>query len=278
MLNFDRNGVTIPRLGYGTYQLQGDAAYRGVSTALETGYRHIDTAAMYDNERDVGRALKDSGLSRDEIFVTTKIWADEVERERVDSAMDESLLRLGLDHVDLILLHWPVQGMDIARQVAPLGGIKQSGRARLVGVSNYTVAQMGEALAASEVPLDVLQCEYHPELDQDPILDVVRREGMLFTSYSPLGQGSAMDAAVIGQIADDKGKSPAQVVLRWHLQQPNVSAIPKAAGDDHIRSNFDIFDFELTEREMDAITALRRPDGRIVNPGMAPDWDTGVAA
>ena len=278
MLHFERNGVSIPRLGYGTYQVTGDRVAGAIETALEAGYRHIDTAAMYGNEREIGAALKAVALPRDEIFLTTKVWLDEVERDRVDSAVDESLSRLGVDHVDLLLLHWPVRGMEIARQVAPLAGIKASGRARLVGVSNYTVAQMRDAISASEVPLDVLQCEYHPELDQDPLLDVVRGEGMLFTSYSPLGQGGAMGAEVIRQIAQAHGKDPGQVVLRWHLQQDNVAAIPKAASDGHIRSNIDVFDFELSDREMQAITALRRPDGRIVDPGFAPDWDTGVAA
>ena len=278
MLHFDRNGTSIPRLGFGTYQLTGDRATTAVATALDAGYRHIDTAAMYGNEREVGQAIRDSGIPRDEIFVTTKVWHDEIARDRVDASVDESLSRLGLDHVDLILLHWPVRGMDVARQVAPLAGVRDSGRAGLVGVSNYTVALLEEALAATDGGIDAIQCEYHPYLDQDPILDIVRREGMLFTSYSPLGQGGATDAAILRQIGDEKGKTPGQVLLRWHLQQPNVSAIPKAGGEDHIRANIDIFDFELTEREMEAITALRKPDGRMVDPGIAPDWDTGVAA
>lgn len=265
--------IAIPKLGYGTWQLEGDKARNGVSMAIEIGYRHIDTAAIYRNEREVGQGIADSGIDRSDLFVTTKIWNEDIAAGRHMEAMDASLERLGLDHVDLILLHWPLPELSIADQVGPLADIQKSGKARLVGVSNYTSRQIGEAVDACDVPLACVQCEYHPLLDQTAVLDAARRHDMLFTSYSPIGQGELLDHPAVKELAGEHGVSPAQIVLRWHIQQDHVAAIPKATSRGHIEQNFDIFGFELSEEAMTRLHGLAKPDGRLINPGWAPDWD-----
>lgn len=278
MLFHHQDGVDIPRLGLGTWQLEGDDAYRITLRALEIGYRHIDTAAVYGNEREVGRAIAESGVPRADIFLTTKIWYPRIGDMEHAAAVDESLERLGTDHVDLILNHWPVPGMEIRPQVEPLAAIRESGRARLVGVSNFTRDQLREAVDACPVPLATNQCEYHPLLDQEPVLEACREAGMLFTSYSPIGQAKVLGDPVIVRLAERLGRDPAQVVLRWHLQQAGVAAIPRTSSEEHLASNFDVFGFELSDADMAAISGLKRPDGRIINPRWSPRWDTGVTA
>lgn len=265
--------VTIPKLGYGTWELSGDAARQATATAIEVGFRHIDTAAVYGNEREVGDALADSGLPRDELFVTTKIWTDAIEAGRQMEAMDESLQRLGLEHVDLVLLHWPLSNRPVADQVGPLGDIQKSGKARLIGVSNYTTSMLDEAVKASDVPLAAIQVEYHPHLDQSKLLCAAREHDMMFTSYAPLGQGELLNNPEIMELAKDKGVTPAQYILRWHMQQENVTAIPKASSRGHMEENFDIFGFELNDAEMTRLFDMARPDGRVVDPKWAPAWD-----
>ncbi|NHK29357.1 aldo/keto reductase [Parvularcula flava] len=277
MKNFSHGDLVIPRLGFGTWKLKGDDAIDAVKIALDTGYRHIDTAAIYENEKEVGLALKEGGVAREDIFLTTKIWNDDIERSRIADAADRSLDHLGTDYVDLLLLHWPMTSRPIADQVQELAEVKKAGKARAIGISNYNASQLTEALDACP-DLACLQAEYHPELDQDPILNVVRNADMLFTAYSPLGRGDSLKHQVVKDIAEAHGKAPGQVVLRWMIQQPNVAAIPKATSREHIEENFDIFDFELTDEEMKKIFALVEPDGRIIDPDWAPQWDTGVAA
>lgn len=277
MLYFKSGDISVPRLGFGTWKLKDEEAVSGVKTALEVGYRHIDTAAIYENEEAVGQGLKQSGLARDDYFLTTKIWNEDIDARRIGAAADESLQRLGVDHVDLLLLHWPRPDRPVAEQVLELADVKKAGKARAIGVSNYNTSQLGEAIAACP-DLFCLQAEYHPELDQDPVLNIIRNSNMLFTAYSPLGRGDSLDKDVIREIAKTHDKGPAQVILRWMMQQQNVAAIPKASGRDHIEANFDIFDFELSDDEMKRIFGLVEPDGRIIDPDWAPKWDTGVAA
>ncbi|NNU16904.1 aldo/keto reductase [Parvularcula sp. ZS-1/3] len=276
MLFHTFDGIDIPRLGLGTWQLEGDDAYRITLKALEVGYRHIDTAAIYENEEEVGRAIRESGVPREEIFLTTKIWNPRIEKEEHDEAMKESLDKLGTDYVDLILNHWPINDMEIKRQVVPLAKLKEDGHAKLIGVSNYNQEQLLQAVTDCPERLANIQCEYHPMLDQDPILKSARGFDMLFTSYSPIGQGSTLDNPAIERVAEWNKKTPAQVVLRWHLQQANVAAIPRTTSEDHLAANFDIFDFELSAEDMKTIYGLMKPDGRIIDPKWAPKWDTGV--
>ncbi|MBB4659026.1 aldo/keto reductase [Parvularcula dongshanensis] len=280
MLYHTTDHAKIPRLGLGTWELRGDDAAYAVAKAIEIGYRHIDTAQAYENEEAVGRGIRDSGVPRDELFVTTKIWTDRIEKEEVVGALAESLDKLQMDQVDLTLLHWPVNDMPIDAQVSQLAACKTSGKSKLIGVSNYNQEQLLTALAATDERLSAIQCEYHPFLDQDPILKTARGFDMLFTSYSPIGRGAKgelMENAGVKRVAEYRGKTPTQVILRWHLQQANVAAIPKSSSEDHLRENFDIFGWDLTATDMKTLYGLIKPDGRMINPDWSPKWDTGVA-
>ena len=269
----------IPRLGLGTWQLKGDDCAYAVAKAIEIGYRHIDTAQAYENEAEVGRGLRDSGIAREDVFLTTKVWMDKIKDEKVVGSMARSLDALQVDQVDLCLLHWPVADMPIEAQVSQLAGVKTSGKAALIGVSNYNNRQLLDALTLCPERLSAVQCEYHPLLDQDPILKTARGFDMLFTSYSPIGQGTSGEVLTnpaVTRVAEYHGKTPTQVVLRWHLQQANVAPIPKASSEEHLRENFDVFGWDLTAADMKTLYGLMRPDGRMVNPDWSPEWDTGV--
>jgi diketogulonate reductase-like aldo/keto reductase len=278
MLTHQFDDTEIPRLGLGTWQLEGDDAYHIVSKALEIGYRHIDTAAVYENEEEVGRAIRDSGVARDDIFLVTKLWWKDIRDGKSVDAMKACLDRLGVEQVDLILNHWPVPEMEIAPQVEPLAKLQEQGHAKLVGVSNYNQEQLLQAVTDCPVRLANIQCEYHPMLDQDPILKSARGFDMLFTSYSPVGQGEVLTNPAIERLAEWNKKTPAQIVLRWHLQQANVAAIPRTSSEKHLKENFDVFDFELSAEDMKTVYGLIKPDGRLIDPEWAPKWDTGVAA
>lgn len=266
-LTLTLQGTTVPTLGFGTWQLEGDTARRCVRHALEVGYRHIDTAQMYENEAQVGQGIKDSGLARDGIFVTTKIKPDNARPKDVKRSMRESLQRLGLDAVDLVLLHWPNPDVPLADTLGAMSTLRDEGLTRHIGVSNFTPKLMREALDLTT--LFALQCEYHPYLDQDALLAICREHDVMFTAYSPIAQGEVADDETIGAIAKRHGKSPFQVTLRWLIQQTNVSAIPRSSSKDHIRANFEVADFRLDEDEMARIAALRG-DRRIVDPSFAP--------
>ena len=279
MLYHTTDHAKIPRLGLGTWQLEGDHCAYAVSKAIEIGYRHIDTAQIYGNEAEVGRGIRDAGVARDELFVTTKVWNDQIEAEKVVGSMAASLDKLQMDAVDLCLLHWPIGAMEIEPQVTQLAGVKTSGKAKLIGVSNYNNRQLLDAVSLCPERLSAVQCEYHPYLDQDPVLKTARGFDMLFTSYSPLGRGGRSDLLqnpAVVRVAEYRGKTPAQVVLRWHLQQANVSAIPKASSEEHLRENFEVFGWDLTATDMKTLYGLMKPDGRMIDPDWAPEWDTGT--
>lgn len=265
--------ASIPALGFGTYELTGTACRAAVTAALETGYRHIDTAQIYDNESDVGAALAESGLKRGDIFLTTKIWLDRVGDGPLQKSADESLKRLKTDYVDLLLLHWPVQDVPLAEQIKALKDVQAAGKARLIGVSNYTVAMLREVVETLGAPIVTNQVEYHPFLSQKAVLDFVRRHHMFLTAYSPLARGAVRDDPLLSAIGRKYGKTPGQVTLRWLIQQGNIAAIPKAGSPAHIKGNFEIFDFSLSPAEMEQIHGLARPDGRLINPGWSPRWD-----
>lgn len=270
----EAGGARIPRIGFGTFELEPQVAYARVGDALAAGYRHIDTAQIYGNEAAVGAAIRESGVPRDQIFLTTKVWVDRFRDGDLQRSAEESLERLGLDYVDLLLLHWPNPQVALAETIGALNDARRRGLTRHIGVSNFTVALIGEAAAASEAPLVTDQVEYHPYLSQAPVREALARQGMVLTAYCPLGKGRVLKDPVIGRIAREHGKDAAQVVLRWHYQQPDVVAIPRSSKAERVRSNLDIFDFELGESEMAAISALARPDGRVISPaGLAPAWD-----
>jgi 2,5-diketo-D-gluconate reductase B len=278
MIFIDVQGRKIPALGFGTWQLRGDACRKSIVSALETGYRHIDTAQIYENEDEVGHALKDSTVPRQDIVLTTKIWMNNVRTGDMQQSLTKSLTSLQTDYVDLLLIHWPVKDVSINEQMQALCDVRDQGLAKLIGVSNFTVAQMKEITDTLGVPIACNQVEYHPFLNQRPVLDFVRGHDMVLTAYSPVARGKVMEDKTIGAIAKKYGKTAAQITLRWLVQQERVAAIPKAADPQHAQSNFDIFNFTLTEDEMRSIHALARPDGRMINPGWAPEWDLAKAA
>lgn len=266
------HGVTIPKLGLGTYKLTGDNATRGVEHALDLGYRHVDTAQVYRNETEVGRGLANSPVDRDDVFLTTKVWHDKLAYADVIASTEESLRDLGTDYVDLLLIHWPNADVDLAETLDAFQQLRADGKTRLIGVSNFPPGMLRRALEI--VPdLATNQVEYHPYLDQSDLLGVVDTRAMSLTSYSPLAQGQIFQDDTLAEIAEDHRKSVAQVVLRWHLQQERVFAIPKASSDTHRAGNFDVFDFALSDDEMVRIHGLAQPDGRIVSPGFGPDWN-----
>jgi 2,5-diketo-D-gluconate reductase B len=273
MIHVEAQGARIPALGLGTWQLDGSATRRMVGYALEIGYRHIDTAQMYGNETEVGAATADSGLTRDEVWLTTKIWPDNFRDGALQRAAEQSVRRLRTVP-DLLLLHWPNPSVPLAETMRALNDAKRRGLARHIGISNFTVALIQEALARSEEPLIVDQVEYHPYLNQDAVREELRANGMGLIAYSPLAKGKVFNDPTLIRIGQRHGKNPGQVTLRWLIQQGGVAAIPRSSREAHAQANFDIFDFTLSEVEMAEIFALARPGGRQINPaGMAPRWD-----
>lgn len=268
----------IPALGFGTFRMSDREAEEGVRDALEIGYRHVDTAQIYENEAGVGRGIAASSIPREEIFLTTKVWPNRFAASAFVASVEESLRRLRTDYVDLLLLHWPKFDVPMEETVEVLNRVADAGRTRHVGVSNFTTDLLARARAISDAPLLTNQVEYHPYLSQAPVLDAVRAAGMTLTAYSPLAKGRTAEDPALIEIGERYGKSGAQVALRWLLQQEAVIAIPKAASSDHRRANFEVFDFELTEEEMEAVHRLARPDGRIVSPAsVAPEWDEAAS-
>ena len=267
----DANGARIPALGFGTWQLREEACVTAVETALSCGYRHFDTARMYGNEKAVGHGLRGSGLKRDDVFVTTKVWRDDISSGALERSAEASLRDLGLDAVDLLLIHWPNAAIPLKDSIAALCNARRRGLARNIGVSNFSVALLNEAAALSSEPLVANQCEYHPRLDQSAVIAACRRHRLAFVSYSPLGKGDMLAEPVITDIARRVARKPSQVVLRWHVQQ-GVAAIPRSGSPAHIRDNFDVFDFALSDADMAAISGLRRGNGRMVDMGWVA-WD-----
>ncbi|RDI61271.1 aldo/keto reductase [Microvirga subterranea] len=269
----EANGARIPCLGLGTWTLRDDACADAVRAALDAGYRHIDTAAMYGNEEAVGAGLKASGVARDEIFVTTKVWHGDLAPDDLRRSAEASLRRLGLSQVDLLLIHWPNSDVPLGDTLRALSGAKRQGLTRHIGVSNFSASLVEEAVRLSAELLVVNQCEYHPYLDQSLVRDACRRHGLAFTSYCPLGKGDLIDDPAIQAIAAEHGKTPAQVILRWHVQQPATIAIPKSGNRNRIAENLHIFDFALSQDEMRRISGLARPNGRMVYPSWRVEFD-----
>jgi diketogulonate reductase-like aldo/keto reductase len=265
------DGDKFPALGFGTYELSGVTCRHAVRTALDAGYRHIDTARMYDNEGDVGGAITESGLDREAIFLTTKIWREDLSPDAIRAEVDSSLMLLDTDYVDLLLVHWPNPDHPLHETLGCMMEMQEAGRTRHVGVSNFTPSLLEEALEIA--PICCNQVEYHPLLDQSPLLEVVRKRNLVLTAYSPLAQGNVLGEEAVARIARRHDRSPAQIVLRWHVQQPGVAAIPRSGNDDHIRKNLEVFDFELSEEEMATLSGMARGE-RQVDPAWAPTWGT----
>lgn len=273
MITIDIQDTKIPALGFGTYKLKGREGELAVLKALEIGYRHIDTAQVYANEAEVGNAITTSGVQRGDIFLTTKVWMDKVADGALQASAEESLKKLGTDYVDLLLIHWPVREVPFSEQLKALQAVKESGQAKFIGVSNFTIPMLKEVVEVIGAPVITNQVEYHPFLTQKPVLDYLTAHKMFLTAYSPLAQGKVRDDETLQKIAAAYSKTPGQVALRWLVQQRGVAAIPKAASEENMRANFDIFDFSLTDDEMKRISALGHTGGRLVNPEFAPAWD-----
>ncbi|MEU9610579.1 aldo/keto reductase [Streptomyces sp. NPDC048209] len=252
------NGVTIPQLGFGVFQVPDDETTAAVTAALEAGYRSIDTAAVYGNETGVGRALAESGLGREELFVTTKLWNADQGYDATLTAFDASLAKLGLDHVDLYLIHWPTPARDLYTDTwRALEKLLAEGRIRAAGVSNFQPAHLRRLREESSLVPAVNQIELHPGLQQRELRSLHAGSGIATEAWSPLAQGALLDDEVLTSLAGRHGRSPAQVVLRWHLQLGNV-VIPKSVTPARIRQNIDVFDFELSADDMEAIAGLDR--------------------
>jgi 2,5-diketo-D-gluconate reductase B len=247
-------GVDVPAIGLGTWQLTGRECYRAVSTALELGYRHVDTAQAYENEREVGRAIADADVDREDLFLTTKLQPANARYGDVQRATRESLDRLGTDYVDLLLLHWPNPLVDFADTARAMTELVDDGLVRHVGVSNFSRRRLRKARRAADVPLFANQVQFHPYRPQRDLLRYCQDEDLLLTAYSPLARGGILDDEVLVEVATKYGKSPAQVALRWAVQHHNVVAIPKSSDRGHLEANLDIFDVTLSSAEMERIT------------------------
>jgi 2,5-diketo-D-gluconate reductase B len=263
-------GAAIPRLGFGTWQITGQDATEAVRDALAIGYRHIDTARAYENEAEVGAGLAAAGVDRGELWLTTKIWTSEFEPDDLKAAAEDSLRKLRTDYVDLLLLHWPNPDVPLERTLHALAELKAAGRIRHAGVSNFPAGMMEEALAI--VPLLADQVEYHPFLDQSALLRLAQEREFTLTAYSPLAHGKVPGHPELTAIGEAHGKTANQVALRWLLDQPNVTTVPKASSHERRAENFDVFDFALTDADRERIAALPKDD-RTANPSWAPDWD-----
>lgn len=269
MIYVDATGARIPALGFGTFELQGRACRDAVAEALATGYRHIDTAQMYDNETEVGSAMRHAEPPRDAVWLTTKLALDNVSPPRVRDSVRESLKRLATDYVDLLLIHWPDDEIPLADTLGAMMDLQREGLTRYVGVSNFTPRLLEEALTLA--PVICNQVEYHPFLAQRALLRIARDSDTALVAYSPLARGMVMSNGTLKEIGERHGKSAAQIALRWLLQHKKVVAIPKASTRDHILSNIDVFDFELGEDEMTAIRELDEGE-RLIDPSWAPAW------
>jgi diketogulonate reductase-like aldo/keto reductase len=248
--------VDVPALGLGTWRLTGEDCRRAVETALELGYRHLDTAQAYGNERGIGDALAASDADREAVFVTTKLDNGNRSYDDVLRSVEESLAKLGTRYVDLLLIHNPFQREPVEETLRAMDELVDEGKVRHMGVSNFDVERLHEAREAADHDLLADQVQFNPYWDQSPLLDYCEIHDLLLTAYSPLGHGGVLSDPVLAEVGDRHGKSPAQVAIRWCLQHPNVSVIPKATTREHIAANRDVFDFELNGEEMERI---RRP-------------------
>ncbi|REJ04259.1 aldo/keto reductase [Microbacterium bovistercoris] len=257
------DGYDIPQLGYGVFKVDPAETERAVSEALEIGYRHIDTAAIYGNEEGVGAAIASSGIPRDELFITTKLWNDRHDGDEPDAAIAESLDKLGLDHVDLYLVHWPTPARNNhVHAWEKLIGIRDRGLATSIGVSNFLVPHLDDIVSATGVTPAVDQIELHPAYQQREVTDWAAAHGVQVEAWGPLGQGKydLFGTPAVAEAAAATGKTPAQVVLRWHLQKGNI-VFPKSVHAERLRENIDVFDFELSDDQIAAIDAIDPGDG-----------------
>lgn len=268
-----RHGLQLPKLGLGTWPMLGDECTRAVTQALELGYRHIDTASGYHNEAAVGAALSSTSVPREQIHVTSKVWWDKLTPAAMRQSMDDSLKALNSDYLDLFLIHWP-GGKDwsLEHSIEALVELQQRGKARAIGVANFTLPLLHQAVVELGAPLAALQVEYHAMLNQQPLLQFARKHDMALTAYTPLARGQAGESPIIQAIARKHGVLPSQVALQWLLEQDGVAAIPKATGRQNQQANLESLKVKLDDEDRASIATLRK-DLRVVSPNFAPQWD-----
>jgi 2,5-diketo-D-gluconate reductase B len=272
-------GAAIPALGFGTYGMERPDMLRMIPAALKAGFRHIDTAQVYRNETEVGECVAASGLPRQELFLTTKIWVANYPERAFARSVDESLRKLRTDYIDLLLLHWPSNTVPLAEQIGGLNEAVRAGKVRHIGVSNFNRALMHTAAKLSAAPIVTNQFEYHPYLNQAALMDDCRRLGIAVTAYCGMAVGRVFREKLLQDIAEVHRKSVAQIVLRWLVQQPGLITLSRTTDPTRVTGNLEVFNFELSAAEMAAIHALAQPGSRIVDPpGLAPTWDPTPAA
>jgi 2,5-diketo-D-gluconate reductase B len=272
MESLKTQGISLPRLGLGTYRLQGDACRAAVESALGLGYRHIDTAEMYGNEEAIGPAIAASGIARKDLHVTTKVWNENLAPDAMRKAFDASLKKLKLDHVDLYLVHWPSPDMNLPAVLETLMKLKDEGRTRAIGVANFNIALLRQAVEEIKAPIACNQIEYHVMLDQTPIRKYMATKSIPLVAYCPLAQGRAASNETLMAIANKHNASAAQVALKWLLDQDGVAAIPKASRAESQQANLGALNVKLDDADRKAIAALPK-DQRFVKPGFSPVWD-----
>jgi len=272
MENLQTQGINLPRLGLGTYRMQGDECRKAVESALGLGYRHIDTAEMYGNEEAVGSAIAASSVARKELTITTKVWHEHLAPDAIRKAFDTSLKKLRLDHVDLYLVHWPSKTMNLTAMFETLAKLKDEGRTRAIGVCNFNLALLKTVIEEIKAPIACNQIEYHVMLDQSRVKDYLAGKSIPITAYAPLAQGRAATDETLIAIGRKHGASAAQVALKWLLDQDGVAAIPKAKGKASQKANLDALELKLDDDDRKSIAALPN-NKRFVNPGFAPAWD-----
>ena len=272
MEHLQTQGISLPRLGLGTFRLQGDACRVAVESALGLGYRHIDTAEMYGNEDPIGAAIAASGVARGDLHVTTKVWNENLAPDAIRRAFDASLKKLKLEQVDLYLVHWPAKNMNLPAMFETLLKLKQEGRTRAIGVANFNIALLKTVVEEIKAPIACNQIEYHAMLDQTKVARYLRDKSIPLVAYCPLAQGRAASDETLMAIGRKHNASAAQVALKWLLDQDGVAAIPKASRAESQKANLDALNVGLDDEDLKAIAGLPK-DKRCVNPGFAPAWD-----
>jgi 2,5-diketo-D-gluconate reductase B len=272
MDHLQTQGIRLPRLGLGTYRMQGDVCRSAVETALGLGYRHIDTAEMYANEEAIGPAIAASGIARQDLHVTTKVWNENLAPDAMRKAFDTSLKKLKLDHVDLYLVHWPAKNMNLPAMFETLMKLKEEGRIRAIGVANFNIALLKTVVEEIKAPIACNQIEYHVLLDQTPIRKYMVAKSIPLVAYCPLAQGRAASNETLIAIGSKHNASAAQVALKWLLDQDGVAAIPKASRTESQQANLGALNVKLDDDDRKAIAGLPK-NQRFVNPGFAPAWD-----
>ncbi len=264
------DSAQVPVLGFGTYKLTGDQCARAVEEALSIGYRHLDTAEMYKNEEAVASAVRSAGLDRRELFITTKVWMDNLSPDGLRRSLAGSLERLDTDYVDLWLIHWPNPSFPLGDTLATMRKLADEGKVKLLGVSNFPSALFREAASMAAIVCN--QVEYHPYLSQRQVLAAAREHGAFVTAYAPIGRGKVLDDHLLQEIGTRHQKTPVQVTLRWLIQQGDVAAIPKTSRPERMQESIDIFDFALTAEEMKRINSLARGE-RLIDSMSGLPWD-----